>query len=401
MVLFVGSAQTHHQREARAVNILRRLPLSRLLALCGAVVAIGVSLTALAMALGAGPTPPARPLAQAVHDALTGGPVQGFSANIKLTNRLLEGANLAGGGDASAAGGGGGGGGSAGELASNPLLTGGEGRLWVSADGSVRLELQQDKGDTQLLYDGKTVELYDVSTNTLYRYTPAKSQGGTSYAPLKGAKRSSATGSHEIPSVAKIEEAIEHAKKHVNLSGATPTDVGGQAAYTVRVSPQETGSLIGGAELSFDAARGIPLRAAIYSSDSSSPVIELAASGVSYEPVSSSVFSFTPPSSAKIVELKTPEGGQAHKGAKNSAKKPNVTSHGHGLSSIWMLEEKTAGKGSSKSLEGLPKVKINGVSASELRTALGTVLSFERSGVSYVLAGAVAPQALEALARGL
>ena len=43
----------------------------------------------------------------------------------------------------------------------------------------------------------------------------------------------------------------------------------------------------------------------------------------------------------------------------------------------------------------------DGVSASELRTALGTVLTFERAGVRYVVAGAVEPSAVEAIAKGL
>ena len=46
-------------------------------------------------------------------------------------------------------------------------------------------------------------------------------------------------------------------------------------------------------------------------------------------------------------------------------------------------------------------MSINGTSASELRTALGTILTFERSGVRYVLAGSVTPAAVEALAKGL
>jgi hypothetical protein len=69
-----------------------------------------------------------------------------------------------------------------------------------------------------------------------------------------------------------------------------------------------------------------------------------------------------------------------------------------------VLESKSqAGSGTSTSgpLEGLPKVTINGASATELRTALGTVLSFERSGVRYTLAGSVTPAAVEELARGL
>ena len=41
----------------------------------------------------------------------------------------------------------------------------------------MRLELQAEKGDTQILYDGHTVSLYDASTNTLYRYAiPATKQ---------------------------------------------------------------------------------------------------------------------------------------------------------------------------------------------------------------------------------
>ncbi len=373
------------------MNILRRLPLSRLLLLCALVVAIGVSATAIASALDSGPTPPAKPLAQAVHDTLAGAQgakIEGLSANIQLTDHLLEGASLASGGGA---GGGGGG------LTSSPLVTGASGRLWIAKDGRVRLELQSQKGDTQILYDGHTVTMYDAATNTVYRYTPpAGEQEGA-------ADSSPAPSSHEIPSVAKIEEAIAHANKHADVSGATPTDVAGQPAYTVRVSPKEGGSLLGGAELSWDANNGVPLRAAIYSSTSSSPVIELAASEVSFGPVESSVFAITPPADAKVQEITFSEGNHAGPSNKASAdEKPSVTTHGHGLGTIAVLESRSKSTtGSSTSLEGLPKVTINGASASELRTELGTLLTFERSGVRYLVGGAVSPAAVEEVARGL
>ena len=375
------------------MNVFRRLPLSRLLLLCGLVVAIGISATALASALGGGAKPAAEPLAEAVHDALGGTPVEGVSANITLTNHLLEGASLAGGGGAA---GGASGGGQVGELASSPLLSGGSGRLWIAKDGRVRLELQAEKGDTQILYDGHTVTVYDASTNTLYRYTPKAEEGSTSGS-------TPAEKGREVPSLAKIEEAISKAKEHADLS-ATPANVAGQPAYTVRVSPKEGGSLIGGAELSFDAVHGIPLRAAVYSSTSSAPVIELAATEVSYGPVDGSVFSITPPASAKVEEI-NPSGSsstQTGSTASGGAAKPKLTAHGHGITAIEVLESqsKTGTKGSG-AMEGLPKVDINGASASELRTALGTILSFERSGVRYVVAGAVSPAAVEALARGL
>ena len=363
------------------MNILRRLPLYRLLLLCGVVIAVGVSATALAFALGSGPKPPPKPLADAVHDALSAAPVQGVSANIQFTNHLLEGADLASGG------------GPAGELAQSPLLSGASGRLWIGKDGRVRLELQAEKGDTEIYSDGHTVSVYDAASNTLYRYTPTASEQPTESA------------GQLVPTVARIEEAISHLRQHATVSDATPSDVAGQPAYTVRVSPNEGGSLLGGAELSFDAVHGVPLRAAIYSSTSSSPVIELAATEVSYGPVADSVFAFSPPSGVKIKEVKFSHDSGANPPSKTSADgKPTVTTHGHGVTAIAVIESKGqtgAKESASEPLEGLPKVTINGTGATELRTELGTLLSFERSGVRYVLAGSVTPGAIEALARGL
>jgi outer membrane lipoprotein-sorting protein len=385
------------------VNILRRLPLSRLLLLCGLVVVVGIGATALAVAIGTGPTPPPKPLAEAIHDALSAPKVSGVSARIQLTDRLLEGANLASGN------------GQASQLTSSPLLSGASGRLWIGSDGRARLELQSEKGDTQILYDGHTASLYDASTNTLYRYVePTESSDAAS----PGASSTTGTGSggsdstspgaaHDtIPSVAQIEEGIAHASAHVDVSGATPTDVAGQAAYTVRVSPRENGGLIGGAELSWDAVHGVPLRAAVYSTTSASPVIELAATDISYEPIESSTLDFSPPADAKVEEVKLPakHGPDGSGSTESGSDHPHVTTHGQGLGAIALLESpvKAGAKETIPSeLEALPKVSINGVSASELPTQLGTLLTFERAGVRYLLAGSVTPSAIEAFARGL
>jgi outer membrane lipoprotein-sorting protein len=379
------------------VNILRRLSLSRLLLLCGVVVAVGIGATALALAIGTGPTPPPKPLPEALHDALSAPKASGVSARIEFTNHLLEGASLASNG------------GEASQLSSSPLVSGASGRLWIGAEGHARLELQSEKGDTQILWDGRTASLYDASTNTLYRYTPSaqSSSAGDPSDPTTG------TNPRGVPTVAEIEEGIAHAGKHADISGATPTDVAGQAAYTVRVSPRENGGLIGGAELSWDAAKGVPLRAALYSTTSPSPVIELAATEISYGPVESSTLDFTPPANAKVEEVTLPT--EKDSGTSGSSwvsrhppsaggEKPHLTTHGNGLGAIALLESpvKPGEKESTSSaLEGLPKVDINGTSASELPTPLGTLLSFERAGVRYVLAGSVTPASIEAFARGL
>jgi len=377
-------------------GFLRRLPLSRLLLLCCMTLAVGIGATALALAVDSGPTPPPKPLAEAVHDALSAPRASGVSARIVLTNHLLEGASLAGNG------------GEASQLSSNPLISGASGRLWIGSDGHARLELQSEKGDTQILWDGKTAELYDASTNTLYRYALQQetvSETASSPAPDSACPPTcSSDASQQAPSEAKIEEGIAHAGKHADISGATPTDVAGQAAYTVRVSPRENGGLIGAAELSWDATHGNPLRAAVYSTASSPPVLELAATEISYGPVDSSTLDFTPPAGAKVQDVTLPK-PPAKSGSSTAGEgKPKVTVHGDGLGAI-VLAESPVKAGSEESpagsLEGLQKVDINGTKASELPTQLGTLLSFERAGVRYLLVGSVTPASIEAFARGL
>jgi outer membrane lipoprotein-sorting protein len=357
--------------------MLRRVSIARLLIGCAVTVLAGISLTALALALGSGPTPPAKPLAQAVHDALSGQRPQGFSAEVQLTDHLLDGAQLASGE---------GGEGTGGSLATSPLLSGASGRMWVSADGKVRIELQSEKGDTQIVYDGSELELYDASTNTIYRLK----------APERESTSTDQPGSPP-PTLTEVERAIAHLSEHARVSAAEPTDIGGRPAYEVKLSPQQSGSLLGGVSLAFDADNGVPLRAAVYSTQSDSPALELTASSISYGPVAESVFQIQPPANAKVEDVQVP---REH--AKDGAEKEHghLTVHGRGPTAIAVLEQPQHGAQSSLP-EGLPHVKLGSVTATELQSELGTLLTFERAGVRYLVLGSLEPGPIEAFARGL
>ncbi|MFZ2050905.1 MAG: hypothetical protein WB698_08370 [Solirubrobacteraceae bacterium] len=403
-------------------SLLRRLPLPRLLLLCATAVAVGIGCTALASALGNDPKPAPKPLAQAVHDALTAPNLEGFSARVSLTNHLIEGANIQG----QEPGGG----------SSSPLLSGGEGRVWIAADGRIRLELQSEKGATELLYDGSTLTLYQASSNTLYQYTPPARQGERS------SQQTSADSGH-VPSVAEIQEAITHLMGHADLSGAVPTDVGGQPAYAVSISPARNGGLVGGAELAWDATHGVPLRLAIYAKGQSAPVLALTATDVSYGPVPSSAFSLSLPAGVKTTKIAPPKGGADGQHARVDATTIGVAavqaklpftlqapatlagmsrhevrlvevdghdaalaSYGEGLGGIIVVESQAKQGAGSQTEEGsspltLPHVSINGAKATELPTALGTLLSFSSSGVDHLLVGSVTPSVLQTAARGL
>ncbi|MGZ4277943.1 MAG: LolA family protein [Solirubrobacteraceae bacterium] len=404
------------------MNRLRRISLARLIALVAAVLAVAGVGTALAAGAlsGGGPKPPAKSLAQALHDVATAPAVDGVSADISFTNHLIDGASLAGGAGA------------------NPLLTGATGRLWAAPDGRVRLELQSDQGDAQVVSDGRTATIYDGTSNTAYVITlPA----GAGKAPAGGADN------HKPPTVAAIQGFLGRLARGADVSGAIPSNVAGREAYTVRIAPRHDGGLVGAAQLAWDAVTGTPLRAAVYAAGNPKPVLELKATHISFGKVPAATLAVAPPAGAKVVRVDLGAGAAAgaHRGAGRAkdvtgvkavgaqlpfalkapptlvglprhevrlltqdGRKGALVTYGAGLGGIAVLQtpaqpagaQAPPGRGDRGGLS-LPKVSIGGTSGDELATALGTIVRFERGGVQYVIAGSVTPQAAEAAARAL
>jgi outer membrane lipoprotein-sorting protein len=388
------------------MKLLRTLSLSRLLLLIAAVVVLAAALAAIAVAAsgGGGPTPPPKPLAQAVHDSLAAPAPAGITARIKFTNNLFPSGAITG-------------------QVGSALMSGASGRLWATNDGRGRLELQSNAGDVQIVWNDSRVTVYDASSNTVYR---AKLPAHSKIAPDQSG----------VPSVAKIKDVLAELEKHVAVSGASPSDVANHAAYTVRISPKHDGGLLGAGELAWDAARAVPLRLAIYAQGASSPVLELKATNVSFGPVPASDVDVSPPAGAKSVDLgslgRSTDQAGAHMNANglsavksgagfpvvapatlvglprqdvrlvgNGDSKAALVVYGHGLGAIVLVERKAGANVNSGIMGGLPEVSLDGITAHELATQLGTALTWENGEVSYVLAGSVPPAAAEAAARAL
>jgi hypothetical protein len=391
------------------MSYLRHISTRRLLALCAAVVVALAGAAAIALAAGgSGPKPPPKPLAQAVHDALAAPAVQGVTARISFTNHLIDAASLQG---------------------SDPLLTGAKGRLWATPD-KLRLELQASSadghaGDVQVLLDGDKLTVIETGSNTVYRAT---------------LPRDRKTAGAPVPSLARVQDALTHLTERATLSGAQPSDVAGRPAYTVRISPRHDGGLLGGADVAWDAEHGVPLRAAVYASDSSSPVLELKATDVSFGKVAAANLAIPEPAGAHVIDLSPSAAGRGADqaaqvtGLKAVQAKVGFTivapdalvglprkdvrlveldgtpgalvTYGQGLGGIAVLESPSKGQPQTQPQDhgagvSLPKISINGASGQELDTALGTVVRFDRGGVAYTVAGSVPPTAAEAAARGL
>jgi outer membrane lipoprotein-sorting protein len=403
------------------MRFLRTASTRRLLsAIAGVVVAIIAGSAIAIAASGRGPVPPRKPLAEAIHSALAAPSPAGITARIKFTNNLISSSEIQNPG---------------------PLLGGAGGRVWLSpASHQLRLELQGQNGDAQVLVNQHSFWVYDPQSDTVYEgKLPTQS----------GAAAGDQAQQEKLPTVKQIQSQLNEAIAHVNLSRAIPSDVAGRPTYTLRVSPQQSGGLLGSVQLAWDALRGVPLRFALYARNESKPVLELKATHISYGRIRSKVFAISPPQGAKVVELAAPAAAsQTHqKTAKHQeviglsqvashlSFKPSaptsldglgrqsvslldwsgapaaLVTYGQNLGGIAVIEQKAQGQASaaktSPSQGGdrqaltLPTVSINGASGQELDTAIGTVLTFTRGGVRYTLIGSVPAAAAEAAARAL
>jgi outer membrane lipoprotein-sorting protein len=388
------------------VKLLRTLSTPRLVALTTLIVALAAGSAALAVAAigSGGATPAQKPLADAIHDSLTASAPTGVTADITFTNKLFPSGALTG-------------------VTGSALMSGATGRLFATNDGRGRLELQSSAGDVQIVWNPTELSVYDASSNTVYKLA------------LPAGATTDPTSTGTPPALSEITSLLAKLSARATVSDAQPDNVGGQEAYTVTVSPKHDGGLLGSAQLSWDAARGVPLRIAIYAQGSSSPALALEVTNVSYGAVQSSDVNVAPPAGATVVDL----GGQTKDGSGADPTGTHVTGvtavqqavsfplaapdtlvglprqdvslagsdsavavYGQGLGAIVVSERKAdASARSGSALSSLPTVSLSGTTAHELATQLGTVVEWQHNGVAYVLAGSLPPPAAEAAARAL
>jgi outer membrane lipoprotein-sorting protein len=385
---------------------LSPLPRRRLYAVLAAIAALALTAGIAQATLRAhDPKPPARPLALAVMDAVRSAPkLQGLSAQIHFTNNLLPAGTLPPG-------------------AKSPLAAGADGHLWLNRDGRFRLDLHSDDGDAQIVSDGRRISAYDRTGNATYTFA----------LPPQARRLLHGGGTTDVAGLGAM---IGPLLDRFTVSGATPTSTAGRPSYTVRIAPKDDGGLLGAAEVAWDAEKGVPLRAAVYAQGNDEPVLELRVTDIEYGPVAADALAATPHPGARQVDLDATEvvgrsagaraadvsgldavqrrlpfrmvappelaglsRGDAHLVAEGHDAGAVLT-YGKGLGAILVFEG-PARTGSP--LAGLPlaEVNIDGGTGKELATALGTVVTFQRDGVSFTVAGLVPPVAAENAARGL
>jgi outer membrane lipoprotein-sorting protein len=365
-----------------------------------------ISVTAYAVTRSGAPKPPKSSLASALHRAATAPPITGVTAQFTVDQHLLTGTSTT--------------------LSSNPLLAGATGKVWYG-DGRARLVVKSQLGTTAIAYDGSRVTVYDKKTHVAY-VLPVKHHT----APTD------ASAHHAPPSVADINHALAKAARVALISGAIPGNIAGREAYSVHISPRRNGGLVGELDLAWDAARGVPLRIALYPRGSSTAAISITVTHIHFGPVAAAALAVNPPAGTKIVRVHRPT-RTAHSAKADRAHTAPVTgaaavsnavgfpvaapatlaglpqdevrsvdlgphqaalvTYGHGLGTVFLLEQHMTARKSS--LSSLPSASIDGIRGRELDTTLGSLVQWSRGGVTYTIAGSQSAARIMSAAQSL
>lgn len=186
-----------------------------------------------------------------------------------------------------------------------------------------------------------------------------------------------------------VGNAIDALKPYAAVSLSEPTVVAGRDAYVVSMTPTSETTLVGHIDIAIDAETRLPLRLQIFAKGSDAPSVEGGFTSVDFGPVDPSTFDFTPPDGATVEELTPPNEppGGCWSGCVAGAGMPEVRVFGEGFGLVIAVP-----------VTDVPKQYAVLLPYSG---PLGSVSLIERGGSTWLLAGAVGPQELDAAARRL
>ncbi len=194
--------------------------------------------------------------------------------------------------------------------------------------------------------------------------------------------------------------ALSMLKPTTKVTTASNVTVAGRAAYQLTFTPKTSKTRIGSIRLAVDAQKHVPLRAQVYAKGSHTPAINVGFTSVSFKAQPDSRFTFTPPSGARVHQVR-PQAGKQPAGSP-----PEVKTVGSGWSSVLVLTSRNDATGPDSKASDLPTgaldalPRVSGAWGSG-RLLKSTLISAVVTADGRVAIGAVSPDQLyAALERG-
>lgn len=237
--------------------------------------------------------------------------------------------------------------GMAGGTSLQSLITGSHtARVWYGAGGKARFSLVGDLAETDVVRNGDDVWLWSSTTREATHYRLPAHDGAKEAAPSAA------------PPALATDPATAAKQALAAVDPTTAVDVDGtgyvadRTVYELSLQPKDSRSLIGSVRVAVDSETSVPLRVQVFARGATEPAFETGFTDVQFEQPAASIFSFTPPAGAKVVQGTAPTtAAQPEAGAKPSGEQaPAVMGKGwtsvavvHGVDLSAVGKDATAG----------------------------------------------------------
>ena len=175
-------------------------------------------------------------------------------------------------------------------------------RVWTSADGFRLADLLQ--GSERAIFISRTdAWAWDFDSFTAFHLGSPRGGHGSEH-------RGDGTGLELVDPMALTRKALGAVTPSTRVSVAGTIRVAGRDAYLLALEPRTAATLVGRIEVAVDAERRLPLRVAVIPGNRSAAAISVAFTSISFAAIDPSVYRFTPPPGAKVVEASHELGGE-------------------------------------------------------------------------------------------
>jgi outer membrane lipoprotein-sorting protein len=164
-------------------------------------------------------------------------------------------------------------------------------KVWFDGPQHVRVTTSAPMQETNIIRSGSDVWRYDSTTQTA-THTTIGSDADTSSIPTSATDTPAAFAQHLLAEVT----------PSTDVSVASPRYVAGQAVYELVLSPKSSNSTIGQAIIAVDAATGVPLDVRLMARANGATAFEFGFTSMSFSKPAASLFKFTPPPGARVVQ---------------------------------------------------------------------------------------------------
>jgi len=227
-------------------------------------------------------------------------------------------------------------------------------RVYVGANHQARVQVLDQLAERDVIVNSTGVWTWDSKANAATHLTlPARS------AATK--PTTDPTGELAKTPAELAQQLLTSLDPSTTVTVSDTARVAGRPVYQLVLTPKSGSTLVGSVVLAVDSETGMPLAVTISAVGQSDPAFSIAFSSIDFSAPDASLFTFTPPASAKVTEKSLPSSAPAATTTAKAptASKPTVT--GTGWSTIVALPAgslsattgATAGNSSSKVLDQL------------------------------------------------